>query len=44
MILIIAIGIPFLIGAIIYAEKTRDFDKKTEGIISNINQYIKEHK
>lgn len=44
MILIIAIGVPFLIGAIIYTEKAHKFDKRASLLISNINKYIKDSK
>jgi hypothetical protein len=42
MIFIIVVGLPFLIGAIIYSFKIDKFDKKSEALIKEFNKYIKE--
>jgi hypothetical protein len=44
MILVLAILIPFLVGAVILSKRLDEFDQKAQRLVNNMNKYIKENK
>ena len=44
MMLILAILIPFLVGAVYMSKRLDQFDAKAQKLVNNMNKYIKENK